>query len=546
MLTRVSMARVGSPVRRETGKPCYVETIAKDPRQGASSALASGSADSRQSGSGTKRVGADGKVSTFPRGANRKASPVPSRAKAKAKGKPEVAVETQLASGNACVFVLSKAGRPLMPTCPARARFLLNQKRAVVACLHPFTIRLKDRAEGAIQPLVLLLDPGSKATGIAIARVVNGVRHALWLGEINHRGAHISKKLQQRKGFRKGRRSRNLRYRRPGLSHGVASRPKGWLAPSLQHRVDTTLSPVRHLRAIAPIQEVGMELVRFDMQIMETPEISGAEYQQGTLMGFEVRNYVLEKFHHQCAYCDGRDVPLNLDHVDPQANGGSNRVSNLVASCIPCNQRKGSRSVKVFLANDPERLGCILARLKAPLKDAAAVNSTRWALYQALQKQGLPVEVGTGGRTKWNRTRFDLPKTHALDALCVGKIEGVMGWSLPTLVIKATGRGSYQRTRVTNSGFPNGYLMRRKSVYGFRTGDMVRAVVPTGKKAGIHVGRVAIRETGNFNIQKRSGVVQGISYRHCRVLMRGNGYTYEIEHSLPPRSKERGFTEHQR
>ena len=97
MLTRVSMARVGSPVRRETGKPCYVETIAKDPRQGASSALASGSADSRQSGSGTKRVGADGKVSTFPRGANRKASPVPSRAKAKAKGKPEVAVETQLA-----------------------------------------------------------------------------------------------------------------------------------------------------------------------------------------------------------------------------------------------------------------------------------------------------------------------------------------------------------------------------------------------------------------------------------------------------------------
>jgi hypothetical protein len=99
---------------------------------------------------------------------------------------------------------------------------------------------------------------------------------------------------------------------------------------------------------------------------------------------------------------------------------------------------------------------------------------------------------------------------------------------------------------VTNSGFPNGYLMRRKSVYGFRTGDMVRAVVPTGKKAGIHVGRVAIRETGNFNIQKRSGVVQGISYRHCRVLMRGNGYTYEIEHSLPPRSKERGFTEHQR
>ena len=156
---------------------------------------------------------------------------------------------------------------------------------------------------------------------------------------------------------------------------------------------------------------------------------------------------------------------------------------------------------------------------------------------------GLPVSTGSGGRTKWNRTRFEVPKTHALDALCVGNVEGVTGWSLPTLVVKATGRGSYQRTRLTAYGFPRGSLMREKSVQGFRTGDLVRAVVPTGKKAGVHVGRVAIRATGNFNIQKLSGVVQGISFRHCRVLMRGDGYTYELKHTLPPRHECRGFSE---
>jgi hypothetical protein len=289
-----------------------------------------------------------------------------------------------------------------------------------------------------------------------------------------------------------------------------------------------------------------MELVRFDMQAMENPEINGVEYQQGTLMGFEVREYLLEKFNRTCAYCEATEVPLQIEHTQAKSKGGSNRVSNLTLACRQCNEAKDDRGIQEFLAHDPERLARILARLKAPLKDAAAVNSTRWALFETLQRTGLPVEVGTGGRTKWNRTRFGLPKTHALDALCVGEAEGVLGWSLPTLVIKATGRGSYQRTRVTDSGFPRGYLMRQKSVNGFRTGDLVKAVVPSGKKAGVHVGRVAVRESGYFNIQSLKPVVQGVSHRYCQVLMRGEGYTYELKHSLPPRPEGRDFSEHTR
>jgi hypothetical protein len=182
----------------------------------------------------------------------------------------------------------------------------------------------------------------------------------------------------------------------------------------------------------------------------------------------------------------------------------------------------------VFLAKDQARLKRILAQAKRPLKDAAVVNSTRWALFNALKATGIEVTTGAGGQTKFNRTRLGVPKTHALDAACVGDMASISNWTAPTLSIKCTGRGSYQRTRLTASGFPRGYLMRQKQVHGFQTGDMVRATVATGKKAGRHFGRVAVRKTGSFNIQASLGVVQGISHRHCKLVQRGDGYGYQL------------------
>jgi len=171
----------------------------------------------------------------------------------------------------------------------------------------------------------------------------------------------------------------------------------------------------------------------------------------------------------------------------------------------------------------------VLIQCKRPLRDAAAVNSTRWTLFQSLKTTELPVNVGTGGQTKFNRQRLGIPKTHALDAACVGVVEHVFDWEKPTLRIKATGRGSYKRTRLTKHGFPRGYLMREKSVYGFQTGDMIRAIVPTGKKEGTWLGRVAIRKTGSFNIQTSTGAVQGIHHRHCRLMQRADGYGYHLQ-----------------
>jgi len=136
------------------------------------------------------------------------------------------------------------------------------------------------------------------------------------------------------------------------------------------------------------------------------------------------------------------------------------------------------------------------------------------------------VEVASGGKTKYNRVRLNIPKTHALDAACVGEVQSIQDWTKPTLNIKSTGRGCYQRTRLNAYGFPRGYLTRSKNIQGFQTGDRVKAVVTKGKKRGVYTGRVAVRATGDFNIQTSTEVIQGISHRYCKVIQRGDGYGY--------------------
>lgn len=131
---------------------------------------------------------------------------------------------------------------------------------------------------------------------------------------------------------------------------------------------------------------------------------------------------------------------------------------------------------------------------------------------------------------KTHRSQLGIPKTHALDAVCVGEVAAISAWQAPTLTVKCAGRGSYQRTRLTKYGFPNGYLMRKKAVRGFRTGDFVRAEVPaSSKKAGSYTGRVAVRSSGSFNVQTGRGVVQGISHKHCRLIQRADGYGYRYK-----------------
>jgi 5-methylcytosine-specific restriction endonuclease McrA len=385
-----------------------------------------------------------------------------------------------------------------------------------------------------LQPVRLKLDPGSKTTGIALVRESEDVdketgeilqnAHVLFLAELSHRGQIIRNNLVSRSAFRRRRRVANLRHRAPRFNN--RRRPQGWLAPSLKHRVNTTCSWVSRLRKWTPVTAISQELVKFDTQKMQNPEISGVEYQHGTLQGTEVKEYLLEKWGHKCAYCGATNVQLEVEHIQPKSKGGSNRVSNLTIACHDCNQRKDKIPVEQFLSKKPELAHKILAQTKAPLRDAAAVNSTRWALYDALKTTGLEIEVASGGRTKWNRQQLNVPKTHCLDAACVGQVDAIYDWKQPILQIKATGRGMYQRTRLTKYGFPHGYLMRSKSVFGFQTGDMVRAEVTKGKKTGKYLGRVAIRANGYLDIQTASGLASEIHYRFCKVVQRSDGYKY--------------------
>lgn len=316
-----------------------------------------------------------------------------------------------------------------MPCSEKRARLLLARDRARVHRVVPFVIRLRDRNANCseFQPLRLKLDPGSKTTALALGRdivtpskesgeLIRGAA-VLNLFALVHRDRQISEALTARRAMRCRRRSK-LRYRAPRFSN--RTRSTGWLAPSLQHRVNITKAWVERVMRWAPISAFSSELVRFDTHLIGNPEVTGAGYQQGTLAGYEIREYLLETWGRRCSYCDASDAPLQVDHIVARARGGTNRVSNLTLACEPCNRAKAALPVEVFLSRRPTRLAKILAQAKRPLKDAAAVNATRWALTNALDTIGLPLELASGGRTKFNRLAFGVPKTHALDSTCVG------------------------------------------------------------------------------------------------------------------------------
>jgi 5-methylcytosine-specific restriction endonuclease McrA len=433
------------------------------------------------------------------------------------------------------VFVLDTHKQPLDPVHPGRARLLLQQGKAAVYRRYPFTLILKRAVEQPrLRPLRVKIDPGSHTTGLALVNEASG--QVVWAAELGHRGEQIKRALDKRRAARRSRRQRHTRYRAPRFQN---RRPrKGKLPPSLESRVCNVLTWVRRLMRLCPVTAISQELVRFDTQALQNPQIEGLEYQQGTLSGYEVREYVLLKWHHRCAYCDARHVPLELDHVQPRARGGSNRVSNLTLACTACNQRKGNQDVRDFLKEQPERLARLLAQLKAPLVDAAAVNTTRWALHQQLTTLGLPLEGGSGGLTKYNRVRRDLAKTHWLDAACVGRSTPQVldvGGIVP-LQISATGHGSRQMCRMDKYGFPRTGPKQHKRVQGFQTGDLVRAVVTGGTKRGTYVGKVAVRSRGTFTITTARGVVTDIHHRWCRLVARADGYTYQQgkEAACPP------------
>jgi 5-methylcytosine-specific restriction endonuclease McrA len=427
---------------------------------------------------------------------------------------------------NMKVAVLDTTKKPLAPTKPRRARLLLKKGKAAVFRRYPFTIILKREIVSPSTPdLKLKIDPGSKTTGVAIVNQESG--EVIFAAEIEHRGQTIKSKLDARRALRRGRRNRKTRYRKPRFEN--RRRPEDWLPPSLESRIENVYTWARRLDRAYLIKGIAMELVKFDMQLMQNPEIEGVEYQQGELRGFELREYVLIKFNHRCAYA-GEDSPcdqvLNVDHVIARSRGGSNRVSNLVCACRRHNEEKNNLTMEDYGRLRGKDFSHVKAQAKAPLRDAAAVNATRWALFNRLKGVGLPVETGSGGLTKFNRTRRGLPKAHWVDAACVGENtpEKLEVANVQPLRIKATGHGSRQMCSTDKYGFPIRHRTRRKFFMGFQTGDLVKADIPQGKFAGHHAGRLsAIRQRPSFTLNGFD-----VHPKYLKRIHRADGFEYRI------------------
>lgn len=260
---------------------------------------------------------------------------------------------------------------------------------------------------------------------------------------------------------------------------------------------------------------------------MQNPETSGKEYQQGTLFGYEIREYLLEKWHRKCAYCGKTDIPLQIEHIHPKSKGGSDRVSNLTISCQCCNQKKGSKLVENFLKKKPELLNKIKVQAKKPLKDAAAVNTTRKKIVEVLSDI-LPTFTSTGAQTKQNRIRLNLPKEHWVDSACVGEVEDLILTANQPLKIKSTGKNTRQKVITDKYGFPDKYRPQNPEVNGFKTGDIVKAIVTKGKYIGEYIGRIGVRTKGSFALKVGSNKPFDVNYKYCKTTQQADSYSYSF------------------
>jgi hypothetical protein len=286
-----------------------------------------------------------------------------------------------------------------MPATPRKARTLLKEGKTKVVQRTPFTIQLLYATGETKQDITLGVDAGYSTVGFS---AVSDDRELI-AGELTLR-SDIKRLLEKRAAYRRTRRSRKW-HREPRFNNRGK---KGWLAPSIKHKLDSHIRLIEKLKSILPITRIIIEVATFDTQKMQKPEISGVEYQQGELQGYEVRAYLLEKFDHKCVYCGKTDVPLEIEHIVPKSRGGSDRVSNLAIACRECNQTKGNQTAEEF--GHPR----IQAKAEKSLKATAFMNIVRHRMVDLLK-----CDSTFGYITKHDRIKIGLPKSHANDAFVI-------------------------------------------------------------------------------------------------------------------------------
>lgn len=301
------------------------------------------------------------------------------------------------------VYVLNKQGKPLMPCKEAKARKLLKQNKAKIVKYEPFTIQLLFDCENQTQEVNLGIDAGSKHIGVSATTE----KQVLYEADVELRN-DIVDKLSSRRAARRTRRNR-LRYRPARFNNRVYSKNKGWLAPSVEQKINTHIQVVKHLYEILPITKLIVETAQFDIQKINNPEISGEEYQQGNQLGFwNTREYVLARDNHECQCCHGKsnDNILNVHHLESRKTGG-NAPNNLITLCETCHKAYHKGEIKLTFKRGQS------------YRDAAFMGIMRKTLFDRLRALYPNVYETYGYITKNTRIEKNLPKEHHIDARCI-------------------------------------------------------------------------------------------------------------------------------
>ena len=457
------------------------------------------------------------------------------------------------------VIALDKRKKPVGFVTEKRARQLMTARRACTYKMFPFTIILKDidvRDLKDVPSYRIKIDPGASHTGIAI--VENGTNRVMYYMQIHHRGQQIVSALLKRKQARRNRRNRETWYRRckfpkKGMK-AENTRLEGKLPPSIQSIVDNVINMVDKLCKLINITECSFEAVRFDTQLMDNHDIEGKEYQQGTLYGYEIKEYLLDKYRHTCQYCGGEsgDNILEWEHKIPSSRGGSDSVKNATLACRTCNAEKdnltpeewleklrGKRKLTKLNEARIENIEKVIKGTKVGGSNryCAWASSTRKAEERELFRRFDTVECASGGKTKFNRTALGFPKDHHYDALCVGDVpEGGYVDSTNGYVLdaKAIGRGSRLRGTCNSCGIITvKWKNRSKRKFGFQSKDMCLLDKPDGKNCGTYVGRVSVRSTGYFDLYTFDRKVVNANYEYFKKLQPADGYEWRTRCAIP-------------
>ena len=418
---------------------------------------------------------------------------------------PEVDIQSGMTGGDLRAPVLNMRNEPLMPTAPGKARKLLRQNKARVISSNPFTIQLLYATGETKQPVKLGIDSGYKRTGFSVITK----KRELISGEAAIR-TDIPKLNQEKSMYRRGRRNK-LWYRQPRFTNR-GNKKEGWFAPSINHKLQAHVKLIEKLKRILPITETVIEVASFDTHKMQNPEISGIEYQQDELQGYEIREYLLEKFHRTCVYCGKTNMPLEIEHLTPRSRGGTATVNNLAISCHECNQKKNNLTAEEF--GYPE----VRKKALATLRDAAFMNTVRWKLTH------LTGSAHTFGYiTKKNRITLGLDKSHTNDAFVIAG---------GTNQVRASQYEISQRRRNNRSLQVNrkGFMpsIRRKR-YTFQPGDIV---VHSHERFSV----IGVHSYGKSMIIKGGEKKMDINTKKVKLVKYGKGLRFTAQF-LPPLKK---------